>query len=154
EPGSTLTAFNVKTDSWAAGPRLTYPVIRTREETLLLDGGLTAQDARIYVLGSGVSHDKWRVFDIGGTYQRNNIAFLNGGSWTVTFDAAQGLPFAGASDNNSLRASRVGAAFDFTKMTAFSRLAVPLGDSFGLVFNSQGQFAFGRLITGEQVTFG
>jgi len=154
EPGSTLTAFNVQTDSWAVGPRLTYPLIRTREETLLLDGGFTVQDANIYVLGSGVSHDKWRVLDVGGTYQRNNIDFLNSGSWTMTFDVAQGLPILNASDNNSLRASRVGAAFDFTKMTAFSRLAVPLGGSFGLVFNGQGQFAFGRLITGEQVTFG
>jgi hemolysin activation/secretion protein len=154
EPGSTLTAFNVLTDSWAIGPRLTYPVIRTREETLLLDGGFTVQDARISVLASGVSHDKWRVLDIGGTYQRNNIDFLNGGTWTTTLDIAQGLPIVDATDNHSLTASRVGALFDFTKMTAFSRLAVPLGDSFGVVLSAQGQYSLAPLITGEQVTFG
>jgi len=162
EPGSTLTAFNVLTDSWAVGPRLTYPVIRTRDETLLLDGGFTVQDARVYVLGSSISHDKWRVLDIGGTYQRNNIAFLNSGSWSVTFDVAQGLPFLDASPNRdpadparpNPAISRLGGKMDFTKVTAFSRLSVPLGGSFGVVFSGQGQFSFAKLITGEQVAFG
>lgn len=154
EPGSTLTAFNVRTDSWAVGPRLTYPVIRTREETLLLDGGVTVQDARIYVLGTGVSHDKWRVLDVGGTYQRNNIDFLNGATWSTTFDLAQGLPFADATDNHAPAASRAGALFDFTKLTAFTRLSVPLGDAFGVVLSGQGQYSFAPLITGEQITFG
>ncbi len=89
------------TDSWAVGPRLSYPVIRTRDETLLLDGGFTVQDARVYVLGSGVSHDKWRVLDIGGTYQQNNHWFLNGGNWTTTFDLAQAIPGLDATDNHS-----------------------------------------------------
>jgi hemolysin activation/secretion protein len=154
EPGSTLTAFNVLTDSWAAGPRLTYPVIRTREETLLLDGGFTVQDARVYVLGTGISHDKWRVLDVGGTYQLNNIELLNNGSWTTTFDVAQGLPILDASDNHSPMASRLGALFDFTKITAFTRVAVPLGDSFGAVLSGQGQYSFAPLITGEQIAFG
>ena len=154
EPGSTLTAFNVKTDSWAVGPRLTYPVIRTREETLLLDGGFTVQDARVYVLAAGISHDKWRVFDIGGTYQRSNIEFLNGGSWTTTLDIAQGIPGLDSTDNHSPVASRVGALFDFTKFTGFTRLQIPLVDALGVVLSAQGQYSFAPLITGEQVTYG
>ena len=50
--------------------------------------------------------------------------------------------------------SRVGGQTDFTKLTAFSRLALPLGDSFSAVFSAQGQYSFSRLITGEQITFG
>ncbi len=151
EPGSTLSAFNVLTDSWAVGPRLTYPVIRSRDETLLLDGGFTVQDARIGILGSGVSHDKWRVLDLGGTYQRADVL---GGSWSTTFDVAQGLPILDATDNHSPKASRAGALFDFTKMTLFTRLALPLVDAFGLVLSAQGQYSFAPLITGEQITFG
>ncbi|MBL6938465.1 MAG: ShlB/FhaC/HecB family hemolysin secretion/activation protein [Alphaproteobacteria bacterium] len=154
QPGSTLTAFNVQTDSWAAGPRLTYPVIRTRDETLLLDGGFTVQDARVYVLGSGVSHDKWRVLDVGGTYQLNDIALLNNGSWSTTFDVAQGIPGLGGTDNHSPHASRVGALLDFTKATAFTRLSIPLKGSFGVVLSGQGQYSFAPLITGEQIAFG
>jgi hemolysin activation/secretion protein len=152
EPGSTLSAFNVLTDSWAVGPRLTYPVIRTRDETLLIDGGFTVQDARIDVLGTGISHDQWRVLDIGGTYQRNDV--LDRGSWTTTFDVAQGLPILGATPNHSPEASRLGALYDFTKITLFSRLALPLFDQFSTVLSTQGQYSFAPLITGEQVTFG
>ncbi len=151
EPGSTLSAANVLTDSYAVGPRLTYPLIRSRAETLLLDGGFTVQDASVDVAGFPITHDRWRVIDLGGSYQRGDVL---GGIWTTTFDIAQGLPILGATKNNAPTASRVGAQFDFTKLTAFTRLAIPLPDSFSAVFALQGQFSFSRLITGEQVSFG
>lgn len=156
QPGSTLTAFNVLTDSWAVGPRLTYPVIRTRAESLILDGGFTVQDARVGILGAGFSHDQWRVLDIGGSYQRANVL---GGIWTSTFDVAQGLPILGASPNRiaghpNPNLSRLGALTDFTKITGYSRLAIPLIDSFTLVLTAQGQYSFAPLITGEQIAFG
>jgi hemolysin activation/secretion protein len=156
QPGSTLTVFNVLTDSWAVGPRLTYPLIRSRAETLILDGGFTVQDARVGILGSGFSHDQWRVLDIGGSYQRANVL---GGIWTSTFDVAQGLPILGASPNRiggipNLNLSRLGALTDFTKVTAYTRLAVPLFDAFSVVFTAQGQYSFSPLITGEEITFG
>jgi hemolysin activation/secretion protein len=156
QPGSTLTAFNVLTDSWAFGPRLTYPLIRNRGETLLLDGGFTVQDARVAILGAGFSHDKWRVLDIGGSYQRAHVL---GGVCTDTFDVAQGLPFLDASPNRvggfpNLMLSRFGGATDFTKINAFTRLALPLVDALSVVVSAQGQFSFSRLITGEQITFG
>ena len=153
EPGSTLSAAGVLTDSYAVGPRLTYPLIRSRAETLLLDGGITVQDASVNIAGFGITHDQWRVFDLGGSYQQNGV--LGGaGVWTATFDVAQGLPFLGATSNGDPKASRLGAQFDFTKLTAFSRLAMPLGENFSAVVSASGQFSFSRLITGEQVSFG
>ncbi len=151
QPGSTLSAFNVLTDSWAAGPRLTYPVIRTREETLLLDGGFTVQDARVGVLSTGISHDQWRVFDFGGSYQRMGIL---GGVWTATFDVSQGLPILGATPNHAITLSRLGALTDFTKLNLYSRLALPVIGSLSAVFAVQGQYSFAPLITGEQIAFG
>ena len=156
QPGSTLTAFNVLTDSWAVGPRLTYPLIRSRAESLILDGGFTVQDAKIGILGAAFSHDQWRVVDIGGSYQRTNVL---GGLWTSTFDIAQGLPILGASPNRvaghpNPNLSRLGALTDFTKITGYSRLALPLGASFTAVLAVQGQFSFAPLITGEQIAFG
>ena len=139
------------TDSWAVGPRLTYPVIRTRAETLLLDGGLTVQDARVGLLGTGFSHDKWRVFVIGGSYQRAHVL---GGVWTVTFDLAQGLPILDASPNHSPLLSRAGGVTDFTKINGFTRLALPLFGAVSMAVSAQGQYSFAPLITGEQITFG
>ncbi|HJW39831.1 MAG TPA: ShlB/FhaC/HecB family hemolysin secretion/activation protein [Rhizomicrobium sp.] len=151
EPGSTLSAFHVLTDSWAVGARLTYPLIRSRAETLILDGGFTAQDARVDVAGP-VSHDQWRVLDLGGSYQRAGI--LGGGVWTSTFDVAQGLPILGATPDGAPTLSRLGGHTDFTKLTGTTRLIEPLGGDFSTALNLQGQFAFDRLITGEQVAFG
>jgi hemolysin activation/secretion protein len=148
EPGSTLAQFDVLTDSWAVGGRLTYPLIRSRAETLLLDGGFTAQDARVNVAGS---HDQWRVLDLGGSYQRS----LPGGAlWTSTFDAAQGLPIFGATHDGSLLLSRAGGTTAFTKLTGSTRFLLPLFDNFSTMLNLQGQIAFNKLITGEQIAFG
>ncbi|MEJ0027113.1 MAG: POTRA domain-containing protein [Rhizomicrobium sp.] len=151
EPGSTLSAFNVLTDSWAAGGRLTYPLIRSRAETLILDGGFTAQDARVDVAGP-ISHDQWRVIDLGGSYQRTGL--FGDGVWTSTFDVAQGLPILGATANGAPTLSRLGGHTDFTKITGTTRLLLPLFASLSAALNAQGQVAFDRLITGEQVAFG
>ena len=154
EPGSTLSAADILTDSYAVGPRLTYPVIRTRAETLLLDGGFTVQQADIFAgtPSTKISHDQWRVLDLGGSYQLNGV--LGDGVWTTTFDVAQGIPILGATHNGDPFASRLGAQFDFTKLTAYTRLGVPLFDNFNAVLGAQGQFSFSRLITGEQIAFG
>jgi hemolysin activation/secretion protein len=151
QPGSTLKAFEVLTDSWAAGFRLTYPVIRTRKQTLQLDGGFTAQDADVDILGEGLSHDQWRVADISVTYLHSS--FL-GGSWAASVDLAQGLPILGASENRAPELSRQGAVTDFTKITGYLRYSAALGAGFSGMLAAQGQFAFAPLLTGEQIAYG
>jgi hemolysin activation/secretion protein len=151
EPGSTLSAFGVKTDSWAAGPRLTYPVIRTRAQSLQLDGGFTAQEASIDILGSRVSHDDWRVVDLSATYLTSN--FL-GGSWLASLGVAQGLPGIGATDNGAATLSRKGGYTDFTKLTGQVNYLAPLGHGFSLALGGRGQYAFEPLINGELISFG
>ena len=151
QPGSTLAAFDVRTDSWAVGPRLTYPLIRTRRETLSLDGGFTAQDAHVGILGSGFSHDHWRVLDLGATYLLRNWL---GGAWAATLDVAQGLPIFGATPDHSTILSRKGGVTDFTKLTGFGRYSALLFGGFSTVLTAQGQYSFSPLITGEQISFG
>jgi len=109
EPGSTLRSFNVLTNSWAVGPRLLYPVKRTRAESAVIEAGITIQSARVSILGAPFSHDDWRVADIGVSYLRNGLL---GGAWAANLDVAQGLPFWGASDSGSPQLSRTGARTD------------------------------------------
>ena len=151
EPGSTLAAFGVNTNSWAVGPRLTWPIIRTRAESLQLDGGFTFQKADIDVLGSRVAHDKWRVLDANVTYLVSNWL---GGSWLATAGIVQGVPGLGASDNLSADLSRKGAYIDFTKLTGLVRYVGYLPDGFSVVLSGQGQFSFVPLINGELISFG
>jgi hemolysin activation/secretion protein len=151
EPGSTLAAFGVDTNSWAVGPRLTWPIIRTRAESLQLDGGFTFQKADIDVLGSRVAHDQWRVLDLNATYL---LSSWLGGSWLATGGVVQGVPGLGASANLSTDLSRKGAYLDFTKLTGLVRYVGYLPDSFSVVLSGQGQFSFVPLINGELVSFG
>jgi hemolysin activation/secretion protein len=149
-PSGSLGAIDVRTDSWAVGPRLTYPLIRTRDETLSLDGGFTVQDAHVDILGSKISHDQWRVADIAITYLRND--FL-AGNWSASIDAAQGLPILGATSNHSPDLS-LGGRTTFTKLTGVVHYTAPLFDAFSFAATAQGQFAFNPLIEGEQILFG
>ncbi len=151
EPGSSLRAFNVRTDSFAVGPRLTYPLIRTRAQTLIFDGGFTVQNAKVEVLGAGISHDHWRVLDVAASYLNND--FL-GGNLGLSVDVAQGLNILGATPNGSADLSRLGAKTDFTKLTGGVRFQRSLGGGFGVALTAQGQYALSPLITGEQITFG
>ena len=151
EPGSTLRSFDVLTNSWAVGPRLLYPVKRTRAESMVIEAGLTVQAARVSILGAQFSHDDWRVADIGVSYLRNG--FLDG-AWTANLDIAQGLPILGASDSGSPQLSRAGARTDFTKLTGGIRFMRPIQGPLGLALAAQGQYAPDTLLTGEQFAFG
>jgi hemolysin activation/secretion protein len=149
-PAGSLGAIDVRTDSWAVGPRLTYPLIRTRDETLSFDGGFTVQDAHVNILGTKISHDQWRVADLAVTYLRND--FLEG-NWAATLDVAQGLPFLGATSNHSPDLS-LGGHTNFTKLTGLVHYTAPLFDAFSFAATAQGQYAFNPLIEGEQILFG
>ena len=151
EPGSTLAAFNILTDSWTAGPRLSYPLIRSRAETLALEGGFTVQDAHVNILGVRLSHDRWRVLDLAATWLRSNWL---GGSWSSTLDLAQGLPIFGATPDDSTDLSRKGGTTDFTKVTGLAYYIKPLGSGFSAVLTGQGQYSLSPLITGELISFG
>jgi len=151
EPGSTLQSLQVLTDSWAVGPRFIFPWKRTRAESLIFEGGLTAQEARVDILGTALSRDSWRVADIGFSYARSD--FL-GAAWTVSLDIAQGLPVLGASRNGSLDVSRPGARMDFTKLSGGVHATTELPASFSLLLGAQGQYAFDPLLVGEQFAFG
>jgi hemolysin activation/secretion protein len=151
EPGSTLAPLNVITKSYAVGPRLRIPLLRSRAESLFLDTGLNWQYAEVTSVGLSVSHDQWRTADASLTYIENG--FLNGTS-SLTFGIEQGLAIFGASPNGSPDLSRAGADTDFTKLTASLRRGQILSGPLNLALNATGQYSFAPLITGEQAAYG
>ena len=149
-PAGSLGASQIKTDSYAIGPRLTFPLLRTRADSVSLDGGFTFQDAKVDVLGAPVNHDTWRVADLGVTYIGND--FL-AGTFTSTVDVAQGLTILGATSNNSPNLSLAGRT-DFTKLTGTARYTTTFAAPWSVSIAGNGQYAFNRLITGEEILFG
>jgi hemolysin activation/secretion protein len=151
EPGSILTSQNVITKSYAVGPRLRIPLLRSRAESLFLDTGLNWQYAEVTSVGLPVSHDQWRTADASLTYIENG--FLNGTS-SLTFGIEQGLAIFGASPNGSPDLSRAGADTDFTKLTTTLRRGQILSGPLNLALTATGQYSFAPLITGEQAAYG
>ena len=152
-PGQSLSQFNLTTNSLAVGPRLSYPLLRTRAQSLTLEGGITYQDAEVLSgkPSATISHDHWRVADVAATYTQ--IGFLDG-STSVTFDVAQGLPVFGATENGSTSLSRPGAHTDFTKMTGTVKRIQTIWGPINVAITAQGQYAFAPLVAGEQISFG
>lgn len=165
EPGSTLQAFDVKTHSLRAELHMSYPVIRTRRESLYLDLGVGTVEADVDVLGQRFSKDRLREALAGVTYLRNGIL---GGLSGARLQMIQGLPLFGASDPDSDDTSRADAQPDFTKLTLDITHLQPLFAGFGLTVGARGQFAprpvpaqeefalgrsrFGRAYDGGEVT--
>jgi len=149
-PGGSLGVADIHTKSWAIGPRLTYPFIRTRDESLTVDEGITFQDASVNILGVGISHDTWRVADIALIYSRRDEF---AGLFTSTIDLAQGLPILGASPNHSPELSLLGRS-DFTKVTGALNYTNSFAAPFSFALAADGQYACEPLIEGEQILFG
>ena len=152
-PAASLGQFNITTDSIAVGPRLSYPLIRTRAQSLTLEGGITYQDAQVHsgTPAAQISHDHWRVADAALTYTQTG--FWNGNT-SATLDVAQGLPFAGATENGSPSLSRPGAHTDFTKVTGTVKRIQVIWGPVNFAVTAQGQYAFAPLVAGEQISFG
>jgi len=106
------------------GLALTYPVLRSRTETLNLFGDLDAVESEVGVLANGVrgraSFDSLRVLRAGGEYARSDLLF--GGDRTAVNTASvrlsQGLTEMGASSDGASALPRTGEAIDFTKIDA------------------------------------
>ncbi|HEX5307228.1 MAG TPA: ShlB/FhaC/HecB family hemolysin secretion/activation protein, partial [Dyella sp.] len=103
------------------GGLATYPVIRSRRQTLNVYGSFDGIDSKITTTTSGIrqlaSFDSLRVARTGADYARSDL--LLGGARTavnlVSVRLSQGLPILGASENGATNAPRAGERTDFFK---------------------------------------
>lgn len=149
QPGGTVAALSLITNSTAFGARVTKPLMVTRAEEISLDGGITIQSSDVKALGETASHDEWRVLDLAATY-RNTIWL--GGTTSLTLDLAEGLPGMGAT-GTPLEGLHTGSS-NFTKVTVQANHAQPLTDKIDASILLSGQYANLRPVLGEEINFG
>ena len=153
-PVGSLGVLQLTTNSIAAGPRLSYPLIRTRAQSLTVEGGFTWQDAQVksnLTPPTQISHDHWHPVDVALTYTQTG--FLNGNT-SATLDLAQGIPGLGATEDDSPSLSRPGAHTDFTKLTSTVKRVQVIWGPVNFALTAQGQYSFEPLVVGEQISFG
>jgi hemolysin activation/secretion protein len=123
-PSGSLRLLGYDGITRVGGVQVTYPIIRTRQQTLTVAGIFDAVESEIDLSGNHgksvrASFDSLRVLRGEVDYTALDTLFGTAHSATslVTYRLSQGLPILGASPNGDRDAPRVGERTDFTKMS-------------------------------------
>ena len=150
-PGYTLSPLGLNTDSLTIGERLAYPIIRSRTQNLLVEGGFTVKSARTSVMQANVSNDQWRVADIRLSWSNNGWA---DGLTAASFGMAKGVSVMGGSRSGQTNLSRANADPGFTKFIMDAKRLQMLSPEWSVMVAATGQYALDRLLAGEEFSLG
>ena len=125
-PNGTLGAVGYDGFTTVFGAQISYPVIRSREETLLAIGAFDGTESNIDTnTGSGgaparASFDSLRVFRAGADYALQDLVFGGDrvGVSNVSFRLSKGISGLGATQFGDPQAGRAGEHPDFFKFNA------------------------------------
>lgn len=152
QPGFVLRTLDVFGEAVSYYGAFQYPLIRTRDQNMTLDGGFNYLDSSVSSLGSLLYMDHLRTIRFGGNY---SFADRFMGSNMLAAHLEQGLSVMNASTNtHSTTTSRFGGDANFTKIYAqFARLQA-IHSPFSAYFILTGQDVFRPILASEQFSFG
>lgn len=150
-PGASLRPFAVRTESWSAGQRLAYPIIRSRSLNLQGEVGWTAQQAKVDILGFPYTQDDWRSLKGQLTLSWSGWA---GTAFQLSTGLTQGLDMLGASPKAGKITSRSGIDTGFTKLEGQATGSVRLAEGLAATLSLSGQWTDDVLVAGEEFVLG
>lgn len=150
-PGASLTPLDVRNDLLSSSIRLRYPLIRSRRQSLFIEGGLSISESSTDILQQQLVDDHDTVADIALIYQQNG--WLNG-STTLSVDLYHGLPILGASGRDAAHPSVLDFNPSFARVTYSLQRLQTIAKRISLYAVVQGQHSDSKLLSGELVAFG
>ncbi len=141
----------IESNSYSLGPRVRYPLKRSRGISLFVDSGLTLNHSRTMSDGSELIADSSTVADV--SLAAVDLGRFNGNT-EATVGISQGLDALGSIGTNALAPSVSGFSQRFTKLKYSASRLQGLPQDFSLQFNFLGQWSSDTLLSGEQVLFG
>ncbi|TDJ65114.1 MAG: ShlB/FhaC/HecB family hemolysin secretion/activation protein [Proteobacteria bacterium] len=159
--GRIITSLKLRArlNDWSAG--LSYPLILTRRNALILDGKFEYIDE---VLQSDIvrprftlSHDSLRVLHFGATWNHQVGGTLGGGQFSLAGRLSQGLDAFGARDDpqGGAALSRADGKVDFTKLDVYFTHHFPLPkNQFTGSLSAKGQITSEPLLVAQQFSLG
>ena len=150
-PGSTLREFEVRTKTTEATVDLTYPVIRSRAETLTVGAGFTIRNASVNLLGAPFNQDRLRLLRAEASY--GNSAFL-GGSSRIVVSATQSIKGLDATNPRETTMSRDDAVMDFARLNIDVSHARPLFAGVNIRLSGTAQYATEPAPASEEFSLG
>ena len=150
-PQGSIRALDVRNNLLSLSARARYPLIRSRANSLFLEGGLSVNRSDTDVLGTPLSRDRTTVGDIGLIFQQNG---WENGATTISASVLHGLPILGAIDSASPLPSVLGFDQQFTRVTYSLQRVQRLPAHFSTLVSVQGQYTRSKLLSGELISFG
>jgi hemolysin activation/secretion protein len=141
----------IESNSYSLGPRVRYPLKRSRGVSLFVDSGLTLNHSRTMSDGSELIADSSTVADV--SLAAVDLGRFNGNT-EATVGLSQGLDALGSIGTNALAPSVSGFSQRFTKLKYSASRLQGLPQDFSLQFNFLGQWSSDTLLSGEQILFG
>ncbi len=151
KPGDYLASLDLVSNAYTYGPKLRYPLQRSRASSIYLDAGLTVNSSETTIAGAPLTADKSTVADFTANWTLNG--WLDGVQ-TLGLGVSQGVGMFGAMNANAALPSVAGFEPQFIKYTlSFNRIQA-LPKNFSLRLQALGQTTPDKLLVGEQITFG
>ncbi len=151
KPAESLSEYDVRTESYSIGQNITYPLVRSRRENVLIDFGWTVQSSVVNLLSARYTKDDWRTVSLKGTYAE--AGFLKGGT-VITGGIVQGVPVFGTNSASAGEGSRTGARSFFSKFVVDSQRVQNLPYGFSLAVNVAAQYSALPLFSAEEFSLG
>ncbi len=148
QPGDVLKPFDVRGAADTASLSASYPLLRSRNESLLARVTYDHSDIRTDILGTRVIEDRIRALRLGLSWR---VLDRLDGQNLLELDFSQGL---GGTDENDLLKSRAGAKGVFNKLSFDYERAQFFSASTSLAFGIAGQWANTPLLSSEQYALG
>lgn len=138
-------------ESFSFETGLSYPVIRSRDENLILSGSFFLEDSRGETDSLIISNDRIRGFRIKAEY--DNADEFNGIN-QATFTLSQGISGLGATSADNPYASRDSGKPDFTSLSLYLSRLQGLGGGFSVFGAIEGSYSFDPLLAAEECSYG
>ncbi|MEQ8441361.1 MAG: ShlB/FhaC/HecB family hemolysin secretion/activation protein [Alphaproteobacteria bacterium] len=151
EPGSTLNALDIVSQSASAELSVSYPIFRSRSFSLIAEGAFAARNSSTDLLGERLFEDNIRTIQAGFTA---DYADTLDGLTLIHGAVTKGLPILGHSDSNSSSLSRSNARTDFLKFSGEAYRIQNLPYQLSLMTTAMGQISADPLVSGEEFGVG
>lgn len=150
-PGGIIRPLDVRSHVASISLRLRYPLLRQRNQSLFLEGGIAANSTQTDILNTRLISDRQTVIDASLLWQQSG--WLDG-TTTASLGIYHGTGLFGAMSRSASRPSVAGFDPRFTRVSLLGQRLQRLIGPFSAYASVQGQYSKDRLLTGEQITFG
>lgn len=151
KPGGAAQALNLTSESHSINTRLRLPLLRSRNNTIYADAGLSSNVIRSQISNLILSDDQTTVAELGlySIINTQNSDFIS-----IGLNWLRGLSILGAMDERAPAPSVIEFDPEFNKLTLNYLHLHALNEKWAISLNATAQHTQDKLVNGEVIAFG